>query len=189
MMNERYISRHITTRCNVSCIYFNPVFPYSLLAKSTSPPKVIWEENVAVPHGRDWTGPLHAHYPLQTNPITQLWVRATFRPTRQCHMRPIRYTALAVLFPLLEKKFAPCLTGDIHEVFIEPDYIFEKPMKRRFQRYLVRTEILSTFHVRVEYISVRKIRHSAHSNHWRRTCLKIPKSALSFGAREPPSNT
>ena len=35
-------------------------------------------------------------------------------------------------------------------------YIFQKPMKRRFQRRIVRTEILSTFHVRVEYISVTK---------------------------------
>jgi len=34
---------------------------------------------------------------------------------------------------------------------IEPDYIFRKPIKRRFQRYIVRTEIFSTFHARVEY--------------------------------------
>ena len=39
---------------------------------------------------------------------------------------------------------------------LEYDRIFEKPMKRRFQRYLVYTEILSTFHTRVEYISVAK---------------------------------
>jgi len=32
-----------------------------------------------------------------------------------------------------------------------------KPMNRRFQRYTVRTEVLSTFHARVEYISVLKI--------------------------------
>jgi len=34
--------------------------------------------------------------------------------------------------------------------------VFEKPMKRRFQRYLVHTEILSTFHARVEHVSVTK---------------------------------
>jgi len=34
-------------------------------------PKVIWEERVTTPHGRDWTRPLYVHYPLQTNPITQ----------------------------------------------------------------------------------------------------------------------
>jgi len=42
-------------------------------------PKVIWEERVATPHGREWTRPLRvllaAQYPLQTNPITQLRLR------------------------------------------------------------------------------------------------------------------
>jgi len=47
---------------------------------------------------------------------------------------------------------------------LEPDYIVRKPIKRRFQRYLVRTEIVSTFHTGVEYISRQTIRHSAHSN-------------------------
>jgi len=76
-------------------------------------PKVIWEEGIATPHGKDWTRPLHVQYPLQTNPITQLYGYAT--STRQGHMRPIRYTALAVLFPLpKKKKFAPSLTRDIH---------------------------------------------------------------------------
>jgi len=46
---------------------------------------------------------------------------------------------------------------------LEPDYIVRKPIKLRFQQYLVHTEILSTFHTRVEYISWRTIRHSAHS--------------------------
>ena len=35
---------------------------------------------------------------------------------------------------------------------LEPDYIFKKPIKRRFKRYIVRTEIFSTFHARVEYV-------------------------------------
>ena len=34
--------------------------------------------------------------------------------TRQCHMRPIRYTVLAVQFPLQKKKFGPSLSGDIN---------------------------------------------------------------------------
>jgi len=49
---------------------------------------------------------------------------------------------------------------------LEPDYIIRKRIKRRFQQYLVRTEIVSNFHTRVEYISRRTIRHSAHSNQW-----------------------
>jgi len=39
---------------------------------------------------------------------------------------------------------------------LELEYIFGKPMKCRFQRYTVRTEILSTSHAQVEYISVTK---------------------------------
>jgi len=45
---------------------------------------------------------------------------------------------------------------------LEPDYIIRKPMKHRFQLYIVRTEILSTFHTRVEHISRRTMRHSDH---------------------------
>ena len=55
-------------------------------------------------------------------------------------------------------------------------------MNRRFQRYIVRTEILSSFHARVEYICVK----ICHSNQWDRT---TPKSPLSLGARGRPSNT
>jgi len=36
---------------------------------------------------------------------------------------------------------------------LESDYVVRKPMKHRFQRYIVRTEILSTSQARVEYIS------------------------------------
>jgi len=50
-------------------------------------------------------------------------------------------------------------------------------------------EIPSTFHVRVEYISVRKIRHSAHSNQWGVNAEKSPKQLLPLVAHEPPSNT
>jgi len=43
-----------------------------------------------------------------------------------------------------------------YSIDLELEYIFEKPMKHRFQQYIVRMEILSTFHARVEYISVTK---------------------------------
>jgi len=46
---------------------------------------------------------------------------------------------------------------------LEPGYFFGKQMNRHFQRYIVRMEILSTFHARVEYIFVKKIRRS---NQW-----------------------
>jgi len=53
---------------------------------------------------------------------------------------------------------------------LEPDYIIRKPMTHRFQRYIVRTEIFSTFHARVEYIFLGEqyvippIQMSAHTN-------------------------
>jgi len=56
-------------------------------------------------------------------------------------------------------------------------------MNRRFQRYIVHMEILSTFHAWVKYIPV-KIMH--HSNQWE---WKPPKFPLSLGAHGPPSNT
>jgi len=49
---------------------------------------------------------------------------------------------------------------------LEPAYIIRKPIKWRFQQYFVSTEILSTFHTQVEYISWRTTRHSALSNEW-----------------------
>ena len=70
---------------------------------------------------------------------------------------------------------------------LEPDYI-RKPIKRRFSQYLVRTEILSTFHTRVEYISGRTIHHSAHSKEWGRKCRKITETALFLETRGPPSD-
>ena len=39
----------------------------------------------------------------------------------------------------------------------EPDYVNRKPRKGRFQRHIVRTEIFSTFHTWVEYISVKTV--------------------------------
>jgi len=38
---------------------------------------------------------------------------------------------------------------------LEPDYIIRKGIQHRIQRYTVRTEILLTFHTRVECISQR----------------------------------
>ena len=39
----------------------------------------------------------------------------------------------------------------------EPDYVIRKPRKGRFQRYIVRLEIFSTFQKWVEYISVKTV--------------------------------
>ena len=39
----------------------------------------------------------------------------------------------------------------------EPDYVIRKPRKGRFQWYIVRPEIFSTFHTWVEYISVKTV--------------------------------
>ena len=38
---------------------------------------------------------------------------------------------------------------------LELDYITRKPMQHRFQLYILRREILSTFHTRVKYITRR----------------------------------
>ena len=66
-------------------------------------------------------------------------------------------------------------------------------MKHRFQPYIVRMEILSTFHTGVEYISWLTIHHSAHSNEWWRKCRKMletmPETAPSLEEHGPPSNT
>jgi len=53
----------------------------------------------------------------------------------------------------------------------------------RFQRYIVHTEILSTFHARVEYISWRTIHDSAHSNECAHTDRQTNKSENSISAR------
>jgi len=37
---------------------------------------------------------------------------------------------------------------------LEPDCIIRKPIKQRFQRYIVHTEMFSPFHARVEYNTV-----------------------------------
>jgi len=49
---------------------------------------------------------------------------------------------------------------------LEPDCIIRKPIKWCFQQYLVHTEIMSTFHAWVKYISQQTIHHSAHSKEW-----------------------
>jgi len=75
-------------------------------------PKVIWEQHISTPHGRDWTCLLHAQYPLQTNPITKLRVRYIY--TTMSH---VSYTLHCVSCPIplsQKKKFAPSLAGDIH---------------------------------------------------------------------------
>jgi len=66
---------------------------------------------------------------------------------------------------------------------LELDYIVRKPMKHRFQRYIVRTEIFSTFHTQVEYISQRTICDSAYSNECAHTDRQTHKSENSISAR------
>jgi len=68
---------------------------------------------------------------------------------------------------------------DLEPDYIEPDYIVRKPIKRHFQQYLVRTEILPIFHTRVEYTYRGTIRHSAHSNEWGANAKKILETAPS----------
>ena len=72
---------------------------------------------------------------------------------------------------------------------LEPDYITRKPLKHRFQLYIVRMEILSTFHTRVEYIYViLPIQTNGGSNAVKsqKPCQKQP---LPLETRGPPSNT
>jgi len=60
--------------------------------------------------------------------------------------RARRAAGMAILHVLIE-----CFL--LHPHFdLEPDYITRKPMKHRFQLYIVSSEILSTFHTRVRYI-------------------------------------
>jgi len=57
-------------------------------------------------------------------------------------------------------------------------YFFGRPMISRFQQYIVRTEILSTFHARAKYISVKNTSFKPMG----RTHLQIP---LPIEARGP----
>ena len=70
----------------------------------TSPPKVIWQEHVATPHARDRTRPLHVQYPLQTNPITQLWVSYIY--TAMTHASSTLHCASSPI-PLPKKRNLP----------------------------------------------------------------------------------
>jgi len=60
--------------------------------------------------------------------------------TRQCHMRPIRYTALVVLFPSQKKIFAPSLTGDIHA---QSSHWNNGKMKNAYNSAYVQTEMFN----------------------------------------------
>ena len=82
----------------------------------TSPPKVIWEESVVKPHGRECTRLLRVlavHCPQQTSPVTQPWIqlhthriaRCVLYFTLRCSIRPFRPPP---------KKICPSLTGDMN---------------------------------------------------------------------------
>jgi len=70
---------------------------------------------------------------------------------------------------------------------LEPDYVIREPIKQHFQQYLAVRKYCRLF-TRVEYISRRTIRHSAHSNEWGHKCQKIPETAPSLEVRGPQSN-
>jgi len=80
-------------------------------------------------------------------------------------------------------------------IHLKLDYIFGKPMKRIDSNDILWLcmEIgycqLFTHESNRPYISVWKIRHSAHSNQWGRKCWKIPKTAPSYLGTWTPSNT
>jgi len=59
--------------------------------------KIIREEHVPAPHGREWTRPLHMLLAVQRQ-IQSLshWYATS---TQQCYMRSIRYTALSDSLP------------------------------------------------------------------------------------------
>ena len=61
---------------------------------------------------------------------------------------------------------------------LEPDYIIRKPLLHRIQRYILRREILSTFHTRVDN---RSIRHFCN--------VFTPKFSLPLRRSPPKSNT
>jgi len=69
---------------------------------------------------------------------------------------------LPLLHCTAERPFCMCQLLHICQLLSNPsinlelEYIFGKAMKHRFQRYIVQTEILSTFHAWVNYISVTK---------------------------------
>jgi len=82
-------------------------------------PKVIWEERVATPHGREWTRPLRVLsaimlcYAVPTadeSSHSAGGMHATSTP--QCHMRLISYIA-PFDPPPKRKKFVSSLTGNI----------------------------------------------------------------------------
>jgi len=71
---------------------------------------------------------------------------------------------VAMTLPLhcaAERPFCVCQLLHFCQLLSNPsidlklEYNFGKPMKRRFQRFIVHVEILSTFHARVKYISVK----------------------------------
>ena len=82
---------------------------------------------------------------------------------------------------------------------LEPDYIIRKPIVHRIQRCILRREILSTFHTRVDYRSVRhfpieknraQIPKNAR-NHARNcpSCKFTPNLPLPLRRSPPKSNT
>jgi len=86
------------------------------------------------------------------------------RPDRNFKFHLCPESHIAYLYICVVLHFCTLLLNSHFD--LEPDYIIRMPIKRRFQWYIVCTEIFVTFHARVEYISRRTIRHFVHSNQW-----------------------
>ena len=85
--------------------------------------------------------------------------------------------AMAATLPVLCYVFVHKFLFNAH-FDLEPDYIVRKPIVHRIQRYILRREILSTFHTRVDH---RSVRHFATVNN--RT--KITKNAGNYARNSP----
>ena len=112
------------------------------------------------------TNSIHVHYTVKTRR------RSESAYIRQVHDNVIMYTSTrlhtrlpsnvraqqTIMTSLLHARCAVACAENPSEMvlhfckfllnphfYLEPDYIFRKPIKRRFQRYIVRTEIFSTF--------------------------------------------
>jgi len=121
----------------------------------TRNPKIIWEQPHRHPRGREWTRPLRVlamQCPLQTSPITQLWVRDIIPPC-QCHVAFIlsKVAGTRDFFLLQFRKFFVNANFDL-----VTNYTLRETNKRCLHKYIVRTEIhvLSISHTRVKYVSL-----------------------------------
>ena len=109
----------------------------------------------------------------------------TWPPVQQQRYHSFAVGVLWLLWYIFPHEFLFNLHFDL-----EPDYIIRKGMQHRIQRYTVRTEILSTFHTRVECISQRHWPIETNACRDAKKCHKpCQKQTLPLEARGLPSNT